>query len=172
MSKQSWSGSVLGKLIASVAIFGALVLAGLFVWTWIGTRKFERERTAWKDATLSRLQLISLPNQELDQKIESLKTPSKHGKARQWAEVDCAVMLNEEYLVYAFHHGFNVGWVDHLLLARGSNGRWYYSTYHFCNGMINIRGDEQPKSIAEFAERYSLREFDGKSDLCLKHTWP
>jgi len=29
-----------------------------------------------------------------------------------------------------------------------------------------------PGSIAEFATRYSAREFDGRSDECLKETWP
>jgi hypothetical protein len=44
--------------------------------------------------------------------------------------------------------------------------------YHFCNSMAMIRGDDPPRSIAEFATIYSAREFDGKSDECLRHTWP
>jgi hypothetical protein len=151
---------------------GAVVFASLFVWTWISTRSFERRRTAWKDVALSRLQQISIPNPELDQKVKYLKTASKPGEPQQWVDVDCTVMINGEYLVHAFHHGFNVGWVDHLFLARGSNGRWYYSTYHFCNDMVGVLGDDQPQSIHEFVSRYSLQEFDGKSDVCLKHTWP
>jgi len=82
------------------------------------------------------------------------------------------LMTNDEYLVYASRHGFNSGFVDHLFLARGSDGRWYYSTYHFCNGMVAAMSDDPPGSIAEFARTYSAREFDGKSDVCLQHTWP
>src|SRR4051794_36169934 len=39
-------------------------------------------------------------------------------------------MTNGEFLVYSFRHGFNSGFVDYVFLAHGSNGRWYYSTYH------------------------------------------
>ena len=38
--------------------------------------------------------------------------------------------------------------------------------------MAATLGDDPPASIAEFAARYAVREFDGKSDECLKHTWP
>jgi hypothetical protein len=82
------------------------------------------------------------------------------------------LMTNDEFVVYSFRHGFNSGFVDHLFLARGSDGRWLYSTYHFCNSMVGARFDEQPGSISEFATRYSVCEFDGKSDVCLQRTWP
>ena len=59
-----------------------------------------------------------------------------------------------------------------LFLARGSDGRWYYSTYHFCIGMIVLRMEEQPEDLAEFARTYFLRTFDGRSDDCLQKTWP
>ena len=73
-------------------------------------------------------------------------------------------------LVYASRHGFNNGVVDHLFLAHGSDGRWYYSTYHFCNRVAGVISDDPPGSIAEFLSRYAAREFDGKSDVCLQHT--
>jgi len=81
-------------------------------------------------------------------------------------------MTNSEYIIYAFRHGANNGFVDHLFLGHCSDGRWLYSTYHFCTMMAAVRGDEPPGSIAEFETRYSVREFDGNSDQCLKHTWP
>ena len=81
-------------------------------------------------------------------------------------------MTNGEFLVFAFRHGFNDEFVDHLFLAHGSDGRWYYSTYHFCNQMAAVITDEPPGSIAEFTRRYSVREFDGKSDICLQPTGP
>jgi len=38
--------------------------------------------------------------------------------------------------------------------------------------MVGVIGDDPPGSITEFARRYSVREFDGKSDVYLQHTWP
>jgi hypothetical protein len=38
--------------------------------------------------------------------------------------------------------------------------------------MVMVINDEPPGSIADFVSKYAAREFDGKSDLCLQHTWP
>ena len=38
--------------------------------------------------------------------------------------------------------------------------------------MVGIMAEDVPGSIAEFTNRYALREFDGKSDVCLEKTWP
>ena len=52
-------------------------------------------------------------------------------------------MTNGEYIVYAYRHGANNGFVDHLFLGHGSDGRWLYSTYHFCNSKVRY---EEPLS--------------------------
>ena len=38
--------------------------------------------------------------------------------------------------------------------------------------MVGLMAEDAPGSIAEFTNRYALREFDGKSDVCLEKTWP
>ncbi len=43
-----------------------------------------------------------------------------------------------------------------LFLEHSSSGRWLYSTYHFCNYMAMLAGDEPPGSNAEFAKRYAV----------------
>jgi len=95
----------------------------------------------------------------------------QYERAREWIHDHVLLMSNGEYLIYAFRHGFNDGTIDHLFLAHGSDGKWYYSTYHFCSHMAMIRSNNTPASIADFASRYSLRVFDGKSDECLTRTW-
>jgi len=104
--------------------------------------------------------------------LAQLKASQGKEGNQPWTGEHVLLMTNDEYLVYAFRHGFDNGFVDHLLLARGSDGRWYYSTYHFCNHLTMLLSDPPPSSIAEFASRYAAREFDGKSDECLQHTWP
>jgi len=108
---------------------------------------------------------------EIRTEIDQIKRPTLNLNFG-WAHDHVILMTNGEYLVYEFWHGFNSGAVDHLFLARGTNGKWYYSTYHFCSHMTGISGEDPAGSISEFAKRYSVREFDGKSDECLKHTWP
>jgi hypothetical protein len=172
MRASTQCGAVSRKLIIWISIPFILV-ALVFGW-WSFTRyKYERERAAWKTTTLKRLAGLSLTNEDIAQKLETLKT--SRGLAEQyrdWTGDGVLLMTNNEYLIYAFRHGFNDGFVDHLFLGHGSDGHWYYSTYHFCNSMVGVGGDDAPGSIAEFASRYAVREFDGKSDVCLEHTWP
>ena len=165
------SGVVSRKMLAWLAI-PCFIVAILLGAPWAMHLKYERARANWKAVTLPRLAGLMLTNMDLSRELESLKFHSGAGEHREWVGDPVLMMTNGEWLVYAFRHGYNNGFVNHLFLAHGSDHRWYYSTYHFCNSMAGVLGDEPPGSIAEFAERYSAREFDGKSDECLKKTWP
>ena len=133
--------------------------------------KYRRARTNWKTATLRRLAGTPIPNEQILTEIDQIKYATRDMNPG-WAHEHVILMTNGEYLVYAWWHGANSGFIDHLFLARGTDGKWYYSTYHFCNSMASIVGEDPAGSISEFVKRYSVRQFDGKSDECLKHTWP
>lgn len=171
MRTSGQSGAVSRKLIIWISI--PVVLVGLVFGGWSVTRyKHERARAAWKTPALERLAGLTLTNVDIGRELETLKAGRGAGAHQEWAGDRVLLMTNDEYLVYAFRHGFDNGFVDHLFLAQGSDGRWYYSTYHFCSSMAGVRFDDPPGSIAAFASRYAAREFDGKSDVCLQHTWP
>jgi hypothetical protein len=143
-------------------------LAG--VW-WLAKQKAARERAQWKGPTLGRLAGLSVTNEQISTELDQIRNPTPSLNFG-WAHEHVLLMTNGQYIIYAFRHGANNGFVDHLFLGHGSDGRWLYSTYHFCNSMAGVAGDDPPGSIAEFEKHYSVREFDGKSDECLKHTWP
>jgi hypothetical protein len=139
---------------------------------WVTIWKMKRDRAAWKAPTLERLASLSTTNDQFRREFETIKMEASPNEHYLWAQDQLIVMTNGEYLVYAFRHGFNNGSLDHLFLAHGSDGRWFYSSYHFCSHMAGVLGDAPPGSIDEFAKRYFAREFDGKSDICLERTWP
>jgi hypothetical protein len=87
-----------------------------------------------------------------------------------WANDHVLLMTNGEFIIYEYRHGANEYFPPHLFLGHGSDGRWLYSSYHFCKSMAMLPPDDPPGSIAEFKRRYSAREFDGGSDVCLKMT--
>lgn len=58
-----------------------------------------------------------------------------------------------------------------LFIGRGSDGCWYYSTFHFCVGKSVLQMERQPDSLAQFVDAYWLVPFDGKSDESPKATW-
>lgn len=94
-----------------------------------------------------------------------------------WLSDKMILMTNGEWLVYRSHcPKKSPRLVQDIFLAKGSNGKWYYSTFHFCVEMIGLRmeQEEHPPSLAMFVHEYNLREFDGVSDECLKETdtWP
>ena len=171
MQTSDQSGAVSRQLIIWISI--PLILVGLVLGFWQTTRhKHQQARAAWKTSTLNQLAGLSLTNEDVSRELNVMKDNRGVGEHQQWTSDRILLMTNDEYLVYASRHGFNNGFVDHLFLARGSDRRWYYSTYHFCHSMAGVIGEDPPGSIAEFSSRYAVREFDGKSDVCLEHTWP
>ena len=148
-----------------------LIIVSLSGWWAVTQYRYQIARENWKTATLPHLVETSATNEQVRIELEQIKNPTSNVDF-SWAHEHVILMTNGEYLVYAFRHGFNNGFLDHLFLAHGTDGKWYYSTYHFCNHMAVILADDPPGSIGEFAKRYWLSEFDGKSDDCLKHTWP
>lgn len=170
MRTSSQSGAVSRKLIIGISILIVLVSLPFGLLSFTGY-KHQRARADWKTTTLARLAGLSFTNTDIIRELEKLKANRGTGDRQEWTGESVLVMTNDEFLVYASRHGFNNGFVDHLFLAHGSDGRWYYSTYHFCS-MVMLMSDDPPGSIVEFASRYAAREFDGKSDVCLQHTWP
>ncbi len=156
-------------MIFSALVILAATLAGLW---WYAKYKAAHDRAAWKVVALERLAALSITNAEILRELEELRANLQAGNDARWAHERVLLMKDGDYIIFANRHGANNGFVDHLFLGHSSDGRWLYSTYHFCNSMAAVLIDNPPASIAEFERRYAVREFDGKSDLCLQHTWP
>jgi cell division protein FtsB len=159
---------MIGALFIVLLIIAA-ALAGF--WQFMKQREHQA-RAQWKGQALARLAELSITNEEILRELDDLKGGPTPSLDFGWTHENVLLMTNGEYIVYAHRHGANNGFVDHLFLGHGSDGRWLYSTFHFCNSMAAVQGDAPPGSIDEFAERYSARQFDGKSDECLQRTYP
>jgi hypothetical protein len=157
-------------LVVSLSILLFVVGSVTGVW-WIAKLQAARARAQWKGPALESLAKLSITNEQISRELDQLKAPTPNIDFG-WAHDHLLLMTNGEYIIYASRHGANNGFVDHLFLGHGSDGRWLYSSYHFCSFMAGVRSDDPPGSITEFAKRYAVREFDGKSDECLQHTWP
>jgi hypothetical protein len=82
-------------------------------------------------------------------------------------------MRDGEWMAYRNIGAKEQGRIPDLFIGRGCDGRWYYSTYHFCTGMAVLKAAmEQPKTLAKFRADCFLQEFDGRPDEFLKRTWP
>ncbi len=159
--------------ILAVSLSAVLFLATLLVGAWsVAKHRAARARAQWELTALECLAGLSVTNEQINSEINEVQAVPPGSADFRWAQDHVLLMTNGECIIYVYRHGDNSGFVDHLFLGHGSNGRWLYSTYHFCNSMVGVLGEDPPGSIGEFAKRFSVREFDGRSDECLQHTWP
>jgi len=133
-----------------------------------------KHRIAWKnEAIISLIKRMDDPawlNNERNrlQSIASKDTDESSG----WLSSHLILMKNGDWLNFeSISHKENPRIYD-FFIAKGSDGHWYYSTYHFCKDNVALKMDDQSGSLPEFVKNYSLQSFDGKSDDCLKKTWP
>lgn len=128
-----------------------------------------RERIEWKQKRIAEIAArVATPSWSSNE-LARLKN---QGASASWLSEHIIATRNGEWLAYANVCRKEKEHVSDLFLARGSDGQWYYSTYHFCVGMVVLKMEEQPENLAAFTKSYFLRTFDGHSDDCLLKTWP
>jgi hypothetical protein len=135
-------------------------------------RLHARARIKWKDQAIVDVMTRSNDRQSITNELAALWQESKHSDEGWWVGTNVLTMTNGEFLVYSDINAKEDGRIHDIFIARGSDSKWYYSTFHFCVRMMNARIDGAPGSIAEFGRTYFASEFDGQSDECLKKTWP
>jgi len=131
-------------------------------------------RREWKDRAISEISSRLTDSTWATNELAHLKMggPDDISDSDGWLSPHLIVMRNGDWLAYANICQKENRRIHDLFLGRGSDGQWYYSTFHFCKGMIVLRAEDQSESLAAFAQTYYLRPFDGGSDECLQKTWP
>jgi len=151
-----------------------VLLGGLAVAAWFFIIPSTNARRAWKNQALADITTQVADSAGISNELAQLKmeTSGPTQGSERWFSPRLILMRNGEWLAYASVCHKAAPRISDLFLARGSDGQWYYSTYHFCVDMIVLRMEEQPENLAAFVQAYSLRPFDGHSDACLQKTWP
>lgn len=161
------------KLLIAASICALLIAAG--TWAIAGREPLRSEaRRAWKEKAIAEIGARVADAARLNGEIERLNAQRKAAPEEEgtWLSEHLILMQNGEWLACASVCQKEDRRIHDLFLARGSDGQWYYSTYHFCIGMLVLRDEKQPESLAAFVKAYFLRPFDGRSDECLRKTWP
>jgi hypothetical protein len=158
-----------------IAAGSALLIAGIAAAVFLRAPTLQSSaRREWKQnriaEIMARVADPSWPADELTRlNARSTNAPTEDSG---WLSERIIVTRKGEWLAYANSCQKQDARIADIFLARGSDGRWYYSTYHFCVEMIVLRMDGQPEDLATFTKTYSLETFDGQSDECLRKTWP
>ncbi|MEI6195768.1 MAG: hypothetical protein WCS42_15720 [Verrucomicrobiota bacterium] len=159
------------RLVSGVILLGIIALACV-----VFARYPNQARRAWKEAALQEISHLADDSSWVSEEINMLNvtnSSTEHIIAERWLTDHMILMLGGEWLVYKSHCSKESPHLVHdIFLAKGSNGKWFYSTCHFCVGMcaLVMMQDEPPVDLATFARRYHLKEFDGVSDTCLQPT--
>ena len=162
-----------------LAIVGAaalliIVAAGLLAVLGGPPRLDSKTRRQWKDKAIGEIAEKLRNPAWLTNEMQSLRAkPSADSEWDNWISSDLILMTNGDWVVYRNVCAKEPSGIPDLFIGRGSDGGWYYSTFHFCVRMIVLKGMmDQPESLTSFKTNCYLREFDGHSDECLRSTWP
>ena len=162
------------KKLAIIAAAGVLLAgAGRFFFQG-GDRLHTKARKEWKEKEIAGIARRVGDSRWLSAETNRLAANAAKDSSDPdaWLSERLVRMNNGEWIAYASECTKKDPRIRDIFIGRGSDGKWYYSTYHFCIGMLDLRLNDQPDSLAKFAEQYSLRAFDGSSDECLNLTWP
>jgi hypothetical protein len=131
-------------------------------------------RRAWKEKALADISSRLTDPLWASNEVARLnrRAPSDSSNSDRWLSERLILMRNGDWLAYGSVCQKENRRIADLFLARGSDGRWYYSTFHFCIGMLDLKMEDQSEDLPVFAKAYYLRSFDGHSDECLQKTWP
>ena len=158
-----------------IAAGSALLLAGIVAAVFLRAPSLQSSaRWQWKQQNIAEISTRVAGSAWPTNELAYLKTQSTNEASddASWLSERIIVTRKGEWLAYANSCQKQDGRIPDIFLARGSDGHWYYSTYHFCVGMVVLRMEEQPEDLATFAKTYFLQTFDGHSDECLQKTWP
>jgi hypothetical protein len=168
--RRKWLMPVAIAVIVTVIVGAAVVLHSLGLHD-LPRSKWRRE---WKAAVIAAVEKQTSDRGWVEKEVSAVKAKlESQGEADGgWSSSSLILMGNGDWIAYASRCRKEDWRIRDIFIGRASDGKWYYSTYHFCIGMLSLRVDDRPESLAKFISTYSLREFDGRSDECLKQTWP
>jgi hypothetical protein len=158
-------------VITFVICFIAL---GMLVVAWaLSDPLHSRARKRWKDQAIAEIEHRLKDKKWLDSEVSHLNAATAKNPYNGWVGDELLVTKNGEWIVCQ-----NVCSKEQhtpvrrdLFIGRGSDGKWYYSTFHFCVGKCVLQMQRQPDTLAQFVDGYWLRPFDGKWDEALSETW-
>jgi hypothetical protein len=146
-----------------------LAIAGIRYSIW-KVKELEKERLATQRSdAIARIDSLFRDKAWVSEQVK------KADSSGDWITGDFMLLGSGEWLVYYSRCSKEDSQATSsydMFIARGSNGKWYFSTWHFCIRLMNLTSDGRPESLADFELACYLKEFDGISKNCPQSTWP
>jgi hypothetical protein len=131
------------------------------------------ERREWKNGAIQAIRGDLKEPDHLVKRFGEIPEPRSYFDTSEakWLTKDTIVCADGAWLAYRAQCHKQDPKVHDIFIAKASDGKWYYSDYHFCIDVYVLASNGQPESLDRFKEDYSLAEFDGQSDEALNPTW-
>ena len=164
------------KLAIVFATVAVLLAAGAFLLASADDRLHAKSRKEWKTNAIAEISRKVADTNWLAAEQGTLKGKAAKSPLNSecWLSGHLISMANGDWIVYSSKCSKEDRRIHDIFIGRASDGKWYYSTFHFCIGMLVLKmePEQRPESLAKFVEAHFLRQFDGQSDDCLRKTWP
>lgn len=130
------------------------------------------ERRQWKNDVIAAITKDLKNADYLKESLGDVPTPmGEFDDSEHWLTADTIVCRDASWLAYRAQTHKNDPKIHDIFIAKASDGKWYYSDFHFCKQMMVLGSDGQPVTLDQFKKDYYLVEFDGSSDDALDPTW-
>ncbi len=131
------------------------------------------ERRSWKNAAIIAITNGLKDPDHLKKRFGEIPKPRGEFDTSEpeWLTTDTIICRDASWLAYRGQCHKQDPKVHDIFIARASDGKWYYSDYHFCKEMMMLASNGQPESLGQFKKEYFLVQFDGLSDDALQPTW-
>src|SRR5688572_26832439 len=95
-----------------------------------------KPRRQWKDQAITTIEARMRDAQSLQADINRLASRAASSRSTwgAWVGEDVLVMKNNDWIVCRNICSKEDARVHDLFIGHGSDGKWYYSTFHFCKG--------------------------------------
>jgi len=129
-------------------------------------------RQQWKNHAISLIQHRAADPAWIADQTARLHAIAATRPFANWIADEFLLMKNGDWIICQNVSRKEPAHIQDLFIGLGSNGQWYYSTFHFDAGKAALQSEgTQPASLLQFVDGYSLRPFDGHSDDSLQSTW-
>lgn len=162
------------KWLLLAGVLGLAAVAFVFLRDPMHGRLHAKARKEWKEAATADIERKTADRAWVEREIAAVKDKlgtQGEGEAN-WLSGEMLLMKDGSWITYAAKCSKEDSRIHDIFIGWSSDGKWYYSTFHFCIKMFDLRYEDQPQNLAQFITAFSLREFDGRSDECLNKTWP
>lgn len=156
-----------------IILAAVLVLAaGIWAYRNLPGRRTNAPRRAWAAQAITDIRQRASDERWLAEEIARVKAlPRPNRFEGGWFSDGTLLMDNGEWIVARNICSKQVLNIPDLFVGQASDGKWYYSTFHFCIGMDVLHMEPQPRTLDEFVRGYWLVPFNGEPQNCLDATW-